>query len=245
MIADSQKKAFRMQEEANATGNPDLQTEGVKMMNDSYVLVRTLMELYSEFIKKNPDKAFSAMLVRFDSGLENNINALQQQLAAFTPEVQSSYAGQEVKRMIESVLATQVGGTAPGFSLLSENGEVIKLSDFRGQYMIIDFWGSWCGPCRQIAPQLVEFYNGIKDNENIVMVGISCWEQDEKEWRKAIEEDGLAWLQLIDGKGSQSAAGAYVIKIVPQTFLISPEGTILLRDHPAQVLPEIKRMLEI
>ena len=104
----------------------------------------------------------------------------------------------------------------------------ISLSSFKGKYVLVDFWASWCGPCRQENPNLVKAFNRFK-NQNFTVLGVSLDRPGNKEkWLKAIHNDGLAWTHVSDlNFWNSKTAALYVVRAIPQNFLLDPNGKII------------------
>ena len=122
-----------------------------------------------------------------------------------------------------------IGQQAPEISLPDPNGKEIKLSSFRGKYVLIDFWASWCGPCRNENPNVVKAYKKYKD-KNFTILGVSL-DSEKNEWTDAIEMDGLTWTQVSDLKfwGSM-VVPLYHIESIPANVLIDPDGKIIAQN---------------
>lgn len=127
------------------------------------------------------------------------------------------------------------GAIAPDFSLANKDGKKVSLSDFRGKYVLIDFWASWCAPCRASFPSIVKIYQKYK-SRNFEIIGVSL-DRSEKAWRKALSEETAPWVQLLDAKGF--VAKEYAVMAIPHLVLISPEGKIIGLFDKAEINREL------
>ena len=119
-----------------------------------------------------------------------------------------------------------VGQQAPEISLPDVSGKEIKLSSFKGKYVLVDFWASWCGPCRRENPNVVKAYNKYKD-KNFTILGVSL-DEEKDQWQKAIQNDGLTWTQISDLKyWSSVVVPLYHIEGIPYNVLVDPNGKII------------------
>ncbi|WP_026969169.1 TlpA disulfide reductase family protein [Algoriphagus terrigena] len=135
----------------------------------------------------------------------------------------------QVKQQLDEMRALSVGQPAPEIELPGPDGTVVKLSDLRGKYVLIDFWAAWCKPCRQENPNVVRLYNQYKD-KGFEVYGVSL-DRTKEDWVKAIAEDGLTWTQVSDLKYFNSvAAELYQIEAIPATYMVDPEGKIMAKD---------------
>lgn len=126
-----------------------------------------------------------------------------------------------------SALSAQIkkGKAAPEIKLKDTNGEFISLSSYKGKVVLLDFWASWCIPCRRNNPSLVALYEKFK-GEGFEILGVSIDENNDA-WKKAIEKDGLSWKQVVDNKGwNAKSTDDYIIDAIPASFLIDQEGVI-------------------
>jgi peroxiredoxin len=133
---------------------------------------------------------------------------------------------QEALAAASSQGPVNIGATAPEITMNDPNGKAFSLSQLRGKYVLIDFWASWCGPCRSENPNVVETYHEFKD-KNFTVLGVSL-DTDKAEWLKAINQDKLSWQHISDLKGWSSAAvPLYGLNGIPFNVLIDPEGKII------------------
>ncbi|MEY2905503.1 MAG: hypothetical protein RJA52_1519 [Bacteroidota bacterium] len=147
-----------------------------------------------------------------------------------------------VKQKIDEVGAFMPGGTPPDFTQLSPEGEAISLSQLRGKYLLLDFWASWCGPCRRENPNVVRLYNLYKE-KGFEILGISL-DNDRNRWLNAIEKDQLTWPHVSDLKGwSNDVAKLYGVTSIPKTILLDPEGKIVALNLRGEALENVLKEL--
>ncbi len=133
--------------------------------------------------------------------------------------------------------AASVGNIAPEISLADPNGKIISLSSLRGKYVLVDFWASWCGPCRGENPNVVAAFEKYK-NKNFTVLGISL-DDNKESWLEAIKVDKLNWQHISDLKKWESiVVGAYQIEGIPFNVLIDPTGKIIATELRGQALQE-------
>jgi peroxiredoxin len=146
-----------------------------------------------------------------------------------TPAVKKSYFGTKLEELISSMSKTSIGVMAPDFTQNDPAGQPVSLSSLRGQYVLVDFWASWCAPCRQENPNVVNAYNAYKD-KGFTIIGVSL-DQDKAAWEKAILDDKLTWTHVSDLKYFENAvAKTYGIRSIPASFLLDKEGRIIAKD---------------
>ncbi len=136
--------------------------------------------------------------------------------------------GKELGTLIKEAKKTSVGVIAMDFSQNDYNDKVVKLSDYKGKYILLDFWASWCVPCRAENPNLIKVYNKYK-NSNFTILSVSIDKENQKDaWLKAIKDDGMVWTNVSDLNPIRNqVAEAWNVEAVPTTFLIDPAGKII------------------
>lgn len=218
------QKAFK-----KAEGNEAEKNKTEKL----YAELNTAKLLAQEnFIKKHSNSLVSLNLLRTAFNPEKDPQRANTLYSGLTPEIRDSRAGQAYLSSIGKAKVFDIGSVAPDFTLKNTKGEDVSLSSFKGKYVLIDFWASWCVPCRQENPNVVKTYEKFKD-KNFTILGVSLDGGDnaKKNWMDAIAKDGLRWEQVSDLAGWGSyAVQLYHVNAVPANFLIDPSGKIVAKN---------------
>jgi thiol-disulfide isomerase/thioredoxin len=153
---------------------------------------------------------------------------LRQLYRGLDPAIQSSYFGMQVKASLEAAELTDIGQPAPAFVQNDPKGKPVSLASFKGKFVLLDFWASWCGPCRAENPNVVAAYKKYAA-KGFTVLGVSL-DQDKDKWLAAVKKDQLAWTQVSDLKGWQNkAADLYGVKGIPMNYLLDREGKIIAK----------------
>ncbi|TFF38592.1 AhpC/TSA family protein [Mucilaginibacter psychrotolerans] len=212
-----------------AEGNSDEQAQ-IQQAFESMALAK--LQIQMGFIESHPKSLVSLNLLRSAVDPGKYPEKADSLFNSFSEELKASPAGQSYLNKIGKSKALTVGGMAPDFVLKNTKDQDVSLSSFKGKYVLVDFWASWCGPCRRDNPNVVKAYKKYK-SKNFTILGVSLDGGDnaKAKWMDAIAKDGLTWDQVSDLKGWGSyAVQLYHINAVPTNFLIDPTGKIIGKD---------------
>lgn len=209
------------------------------------IIEKEVKNVYIDFATKNTKSYIGLVAFRNYIADGFDVSTAEQQFEQFSEQVQTTGLGKAIAAIIRSNKYTGIGATAMDFTQNDVNDKPVKLSDFRGKYVLLDFWASWCGPCRAENPNIVAAYNKYKD-KNFTVLGVSLDNPGKKEaWLKAIADDKLTWTQVSDLKSwNNEVARQWGIQSIPASFLIDPEGKIIAKNLTgAALLNKLEELL--
>ncbi|WP_167856739.1 TlpA disulfide reductase family protein [Hymenobacter aquaticus] len=188
-----------------------------------------------QLVRQNPNSVVSAFAVGNLLNPEEQFAFIDSMSTQFKKSMPDSRYTKALAAKLDPLRATAVGSAAPEISLPAPDGKTVALSSLRGKYVLIDFWASWCGPCRKENPNVVRAYNKYK-GKGFEIYSVS-FDQDRDKWLKAIQADGLTWTHVSDLRGWESAAGqTYGVKAIPQSVLLDPQGRIVAKNLRGEAL---------
>lgn len=194
------------------------------------------------FVVAHPSSLVSAYALLEQYSYNPDASELDSLYRALDAPVRNSILGMQVQEVLRGAKLTAVGNPAPAFTQDDVDGKPVALSSFRGKYLLVDFWASWCGPCRQENPAVVKAWQQYH-GKGFSIVGISLDDQKER-WVAAIKKDGLTWTQVSDLKGwDNQVAALYGIKGIPMNFLLDKSGTIIAKGLTGEALE--KKLAEL
>jgi len=205
-------------------------SEGVEkkdsIANAYQTAVMSIQMKVDSFIMLKKNSYVSPFLLVVVNQLSDDVFLLERRYLSLSPEVQQSVYGKYIMEQISNGKIGAIGSEALDFTQNDTAGKPVKLSSFKGKYVLIDFWASWCKPCRMENPNVVAAYERFK-SKNFTVLGISL-DRSREAWIKAIQDDGLAWSQVSDLKfWSNAVALQYRVQQIPQNILIDPNGKIV------------------
>ena len=188
--------------------------------------------------KKNTEKTIDSLVENYPDShavalIINNFVAKQRELAEvermyahLTPRIKNAYLGKKLGATLEQMRRTAVGSIAPDFTLTTPDGQELSLASLRGNYVLVDFWASWCGPCLREVPNVKKIYDKFHD-KGFEIIGVSL-DEDKEAWINAIDKHGLNWKHVSSLKGwNCPVAQLYSVTGIPAMFLLDKDGKIV------------------
>jgi len=216
--------------------------EAEKAKIDYQALLDNSLVFIKNFVKEHPTSIVSAYVTEEQLAPQIDEVELEAIVNKFPPEISSSEYVVKLKEKIEDQKRISVGIIAPDFTMNDPEGKPIQLSSLRGQVVLLDFWASWCMPCRQENPNVVKLYQQYH-SKGFEILGVSL-DRAKENWLKAIQEDKLTWLHVSDLKFWQCAAAKlYAVTVIPQSILIDKDGKIIAKGLRGEAMA--KKLAEL
>lgn len=224
-------------------GRQDDEKENKDFQARSALMGRRNLEIQRDLVQRFPDEAFAPFIIGFEMAADISSEELKALRASLSPKL----ADHPYTRELDEMIASEnfgIGSVAPNFKLQDLNGKILELKNYRGKYVLIDFWASWCGPCRREMPNVAKLYKACK-GKDFEIIGISLDDKSDK-WHAAVKEMNMSWPQCSELLGwSTSVVRKYNINAVPTTVLVDPEGLVVaINLRGEQLAAKVKELIK-
>ena len=208
------------------------------------LLDRDKKEIAKKYIAGNTGSIVAPLVALRNFGIEPKLEEIEPIAKSMDTTAMSSYYGKQLSDLVKALKVTAIGAEAPDFTLSDTSGNPVSLSSYRGKLVLVDFWASWCGPCRRENPNVVKAYAKFHP-KGLEILGVSLDQKHDK-WVAAIEKDNLSWQHVSDLKGWGNVVGKqYAVRAIPGNFLIDKDGKIIAKNlHGDDLDKKLAEVLE-
>jgi peroxiredoxin len=233
----------RLSQLAQQINSGEADPQGVTR-NEYNALAREINVKTDKFVEQHKKSVVSPFAIMVISQLSEDISIKENRYKLLDPVAQESYFGRMLNQNITESKIGAVGTPAIEFIQNDTTGMPVSLSSFRGKYVLIDFWASWCRPCREENPNVVDVFRKYS-TKNFTVLGVSL-DRAREPWLKAIRDDKLTWTHVSDLKYWQNEVAAqYKVSSIPQNFLIDPNGKIIAKNlRGAELQSKLQSLLQ-
>lgn len=224
-VDDKKKQLYKKYREANkakdSTAFEDIENELERLTVEEKQLVKA-------FISSHP-KSYSSLNNLGNLTYSTDYPEMNRLFQLLDPILKNSATGKKLKTAIEILKRGDNGQKMIDFTQKDLSGNPVSFSSFKGKYVLVDFWASWCGPCRAENPNVLKAYQKFS-TKGFTVIGVSL-DDDAEKWKKAVEEDKMSWTQVSDLKGFNNELSTYYgIKGIPSNYLVDPNGVIIAKN---------------
>lgn len=199
-----------------------------KLMSSYTALHQTIQTAFDKYFREHSASYVAPFVLTISLQFNDDVSLLENRFNGLAEKIRKSKGGAGILATIAEKKIGAIGSVAMDFTQADTSGNLVSLSSFRGKYVLVDFWASWCGPCRNENPNVVENFNQFQ-NKNFTVLGVSLDRPGQKDkWLEAIHHDGLTWTHISDLQfWNNAVAKLYHISSIPQNLLVDPQGKII------------------